>query len=32
VKILEEELQVTFEDLLGIGENGALLDYRKYLK
>lgn len=32
VKILEEELQVTFEDLLGIGENSAQLDYRKYLK
>ena len=32
VKILEDELQVTFEDLLGIGENSAQLDYRKYLK
>ena len=32
VKILEEELQATFEDLLGIGENSAQLDYRKYLK
>ena len=32
VRILEDELQVTFEDLLGIGENSAQLDYRKYLK
>lgn len=32
VKIFEDELQVTFEDLLGIGENSAQLDYRKYLK
>ena len=32
VRILEDELQVTFEDLLGVGENSAQLDYRKYLK
>ena len=32
VKILEEELQVTFEDLLGIDTSDGDLTYRKYLK
>ena len=32
VRILEEELQVTFEDLLGIDTGGGDLAYRKYLK
>jgi DNA-binding XRE family transcriptional regulator len=32
VRILEDELQVTFEDLLGVGSDGGHLDYKKYFK
>ena len=31
VGILENELQVTFEDLIGIDEDGKRLNYRKFL-